>query len=67
MYQTPFADRICNEVGIQDNVAVGNIYEADHVNSTSHRDGRIYAAIARRIWQIPYDAARRRRNWLHRH
>ncbi len=32
MYQTPFADRIRNEVGIQ-TMAVGAISEADHVNS----------------------------------
>jgi anthraniloyl-CoA monooxygenase len=31
MYQTPFADRIRNEVGIH-TVAVGAIFEADHVN-----------------------------------
>ncbi len=32
MYQTPFADQIRNEVGIC-TLAVGNIYEPDHVNS----------------------------------
>lgn len=32
MYQTPFADRIRNEVGIV-TIAVGGISEADHVNS----------------------------------
>jgi len=32
MYQTPFADRIRNEVGIP-TIAVGNIFEADHVNT----------------------------------
>jgi len=32
MWQTPFADRIRNEVGIA-TLAVGNIYESDHVNS----------------------------------
>ena len=32
MYQTPFADRIRNEVGIR-TIAVGAITEADHVNS----------------------------------
>ncbi len=32
MYQTPFSDRIRNEVGIA-TLAVGNIYEPDHVNS----------------------------------
>jgi len=32
MWQTPFADRIRNEVGIA-TIAVGNIFDADHVNS----------------------------------
>jgi anthraniloyl-CoA monooxygenase len=32
MYQTPFSDRIRNEVGIA-TIAVGNIFEPDHVNS----------------------------------
>jgi anthraniloyl-CoA monooxygenase len=32
MWQTPFADRVRNEIGIP-TIAVGNIYEADHVNS----------------------------------
>jgi anthraniloyl-CoA monooxygenase len=32
MFQTPFSDRIRNEIGIP-TMAVGNIYEADHVNS----------------------------------
>jgi anthraniloyl-CoA monooxygenase len=32
MFQTPFSDRIRNELGIK-TMAVGNIYEADHVNS----------------------------------
>jgi len=32
MYQTPFSDRIRNEVGIA-TLAVGNIFEPDHVNS----------------------------------
>ncbi|HTT37053.1 MAG TPA: bifunctional salicylyl-CoA 5-hydroxylase/oxidoreductase [Burkholderiales bacterium] len=32
MYQTPFSDRIRNELGIA-TMAVGNIFEADHVNS----------------------------------
>ena len=37
MFQTPFSDRIRNEAGIA-TMAVGNIYEPDHVNS--HPDGR---------------------------
>jgi anthraniloyl-CoA monooxygenase len=32
MFQTPFSDRIRNEVGVA-TLAVGNIYDADHVNS----------------------------------
>ena len=32
MFQTPFSDRIRNEVGIA-TMAVGNIFEVDHVNS----------------------------------
>ncbi|MEE4237302.1 MAG: bifunctional salicylyl-CoA 5-hydroxylase/oxidoreductase, partial [Anderseniella sp.] len=32
MFQTPFSDRIRNEAGIA-TMAVGNIHEADHVNS----------------------------------
>jgi anthraniloyl-CoA monooxygenase len=32
MFQTPFSDRIRNEAGVA-TMAVGNIYEADHVNS----------------------------------
>lgn len=32
MYQTPFADRIRNEAGIP-TMAVGNIFEADHINT----------------------------------
>jgi anthraniloyl-CoA monooxygenase len=32
MFQTPFSDRIRNEAGIA-TMAVGNIYDADHVNS----------------------------------
>jgi anthraniloyl-CoA monooxygenase len=32
MFQTPFADRIRNEAGIA-TMAVGNIFDADHVNS----------------------------------
>jgi anthraniloyl-CoA monooxygenase len=32
MFQTPFSDRIRNEVGIP-TIAVGAIFEADHVNS----------------------------------
>src|ERR1700681_844070 len=32
MWHTPFADKVRNEIGIP-TIAVGNIFEADHVNS----------------------------------
>jgi anthraniloyl-CoA monooxygenase len=32
MFQTPFSDRIRNETGMA-TIAVGNVYEPDHVNS----------------------------------
>lgn len=32
MFQTPFADRVRNEAGVP-TIAVGAIFEADHVNS----------------------------------
>jgi anthraniloyl-CoA monooxygenase len=32
MFQTPYADRIRNEIGVA-TMAVGNIFEPDHVNS----------------------------------
>jgi anthraniloyl-CoA monooxygenase len=46
MYQTPFADRIRNEVGIA-TIAVGNIFEADHVNSIVAAGRADLCAIAR--------------------
>jgi len=46
MFQTPFADRIRNEVGIA-TMAVGNIYEADHVNSIIMAGRADLAALAR--------------------
>lgn len=46
MYQTPFADRIRNEVGIA-TMAVGAIFEADHVNSIIAAGRADLAAIAR--------------------
>ena len=39
MYQTPFSDRIRNEVGIA-TMAVGAIFEPDHVNSIHRRGAR---------------------------
>jgi anthraniloyl-CoA monooxygenase len=46
MYQTPFADRIRNEAGIA-TMAVGAIYEADHVNSIIAAGRADLCAIAR--------------------
>ncbi|MGH8287230.1 MAG: bifunctional salicylyl-CoA 5-hydroxylase/oxidoreductase [Steroidobacteraceae bacterium] len=46
MWQTPFADTIRNEVGIA-TMAVGNIYEADHVNSIIASGRADLCAIAR--------------------
>jgi anthraniloyl-CoA monooxygenase len=46
MYQTPFADRIRNEVGIA-TMAVGAIFEADHANSIIAAGRADLCAIAR--------------------
>ena len=46
MYQTPFSDRIRNETGIA-TIAVGNIFEADHVNSIIAAGRADLCAIAR--------------------
>ncbi|MEW5890416.1 MAG: bifunctional salicylyl-CoA 5-hydroxylase/oxidoreductase [Pseudomonadota bacterium] len=46
MYQTPFSDRIRNEVGIA-TIAVGNIFEGDHVNSIIAAGRADLCAIAR--------------------
>ncbi|MFO1319245.1 MAG: bifunctional salicylyl-CoA 5-hydroxylase/oxidoreductase [Burkholderiales bacterium] len=46
MYQTPFADRIRNEVGIA-TMAVGAIFEADHVNGIIAAGRADLCAIAR--------------------
>ena len=46
MYQTPFADRIRNEVGIR-TIAVGAISDADHVNSIIAAGRADLCAIAR--------------------
>ena len=46
MYQTPFSDRIRNEVGIA-TMAVGAIFEADHVNSIVAAGRADLCAIAR--------------------
>jgi anthraniloyl-CoA monooxygenase len=46
MYQTPFSDRIRNEVGIH-TIAVGNIFEPDHVNGIIASGRADLCAIAR--------------------
>jgi anthraniloyl-CoA monooxygenase len=46
MFQTPFSDRIRNEVGIP-TIAVGAIFEADHVNSIIASGRADLCAIAR--------------------
>ena len=46
MWQTPFADRIRNEVGIP-TVAVGSIFEADHVNMVISAGRADLCAVAR--------------------
>ncbi len=46
MWQTPFSDRVRNEIGIP-TIAVGNIYEADHVNSIIAAGRADLCAIAR--------------------
>jgi anthraniloyl-CoA monooxygenase len=46
MWQTPFADKVRNEIGIA-TMAVGNIYECDHVNSIIASGRADLCAIAR--------------------
>jgi anthraniloyl-CoA monooxygenase len=46
MWQTPFSDKVRNEVGIA-TMAVGNIYDADHVNSIIAAGRADLCAIAR--------------------
>lgn len=53
MYQTPFADRIRNEVGIA-TMAVGAIFEPDHVNSIIAAGRADLCAIARPHLADPY-------------
>ena len=48
MFQTPFADQIRNEGGLT-TMAVGNIYEPDHVNSILAAGRRLFA-MALPIW-----------------
>jgi anthraniloyl-CoA monooxygenase len=53
MYQTPFADQIRNELGIA-TMAVGNIYEPDHVNSIIASGRADLCALARPHLADPY-------------
>jgi anthraniloyl-CoA monooxygenase len=53
MYQTPFADQIRNELGIA-TMAVGNIYEPDHVNSIIAAGRADLVALARPHLADPY-------------
>jgi anthraniloyl-CoA monooxygenase len=53
MFQTPFSDRIRNEGGIK-TMAVGNIYEADHVNSILMAGRADLVCIARPHLNDPY-------------
>lgn len=53
MFQTPFSDRIRNEAGIK-TMAVGNIYEADHVNSILMAGRADLVCIARPHLSDPY-------------
>jgi anthraniloyl-CoA monooxygenase len=53
MFQTPFSDRIRNEIGIA-TMAVGNIFEADHVNSIIAAGRADLCALARPHLADPY-------------
>jgi len=53
MFQTPFADRIRNEAGLA-TMAVGNIYEADQVNSIIAAGRADLVALARTHLADPY-------------
>ena len=53
MFQTPFSDRIRNEAGLT-TMAVGNIYEADHVNSILMAGRADLVAIGRPHLANPY-------------
>ncbi|HEV7367749.1 bifunctional salicylyl-CoA 5-hydroxylase/oxidoreductase [Arenibaculum sp.] len=53
MFQTPYSDRIRNEVGIA-TMAVGNIYETDHANSIVAAGRADLCALARPHLSDPY-------------
>ncbi|GGA05353.1 bifunctional salicylyl-CoA 5-hydroxylase/oxidoreductase [Neptunicoccus cionae] len=69
MFQTPFSDRIRNEAGIK-TMAVGNIYEPDHVNSILMAGRADLVCLARPHLADPYwtlhaatDIGDRQENW----
>ena len=69
MFQTPFSDRIRNETGMA-TMAVGNIYEPDHVNSILMAGRADLVCLARPHLADPYWTLRaaaalgdRRENW----
>jgi len=53
MFQTPFSDQIRNEAGVP-TIAVGNIYETDHVNSILAAGRADLCALARPHLSDPY-------------
>jgi len=53
MFQTPFSDRIRNEGGLK-TMAVGNIFEADHVNSILMAGRADLVCLARAHLADPY-------------
>ena len=53
MFQTPFSDRIRNETGIK-TMAVGNVYEMDHVNSILMAGRADLVCLARPHLSNPY-------------
>ena len=53
MFQTPFSDRIRNEAGMA-TMAVGNIYEPEHVNSILMAGRADLVALARPHLTDPY-------------
>jgi anthraniloyl-CoA monooxygenase len=53
IFQTPFSDRIRNEAGVA-TMAVGNIYEADHVNSILMAGRADLVCLARPHLSDPY-------------
>ncbi|MFN0304867.1 MAG: bifunctional salicylyl-CoA 5-hydroxylase/oxidoreductase [Burkholderiales bacterium] len=53
MYQTPFSDRVRNEVGIP-TIAVGNIFEFDHINTIIAAGRADLCALARPHLSDPF-------------